>query len=289
MTPARRPARYLASAVLRHGVLIAAAIVTLVPILWMITSALKTTEDAFDSLFLPRGDGLLGVAWDRLTLGNFARLFDEARFGGAIINSLFLASVSALVATLACAAGGVALALYRFRGRTAVTVLVLGALIIPPPLLLAPTYELLYHLSLLDTFTGLLLPGFAPAFGVFLFRQAAIQSVPRELLEAARIDGCGEIRAFFVIALPLLRPMVGAFMLITFLMWWNNFISPQVILHDPEKFPLAVAIAQLKGLYYQDYGLQMAATLVSVLPVMVLFLLLQREFITGLTAGAVKG
>ena len=90
MTPARR----LASAVLRHGVLIAAAIVTLVPILWMITSALKTTEDAFDSLFLPRGDGLFGVAWDRLTLGNFARLFDEARFGGAIINSLFLASVS---------------------------------------------------------------------------------------------------------------------------------------------------------------------------------------------------
>lgn len=281
--------RRIISALLRHAPLIAAAIITLVPILWMITSALKTTEDAFDSLFLPRGDGLFGVAWERLTLGNFARLFDEARFGGAIINSLFLASVSALVATLCCAAGGVALALYRFRGRAAVTVLVLGALIIPPPLLLAPTYELLYHLSLLDTFTGLLLPGFAPAFGVFLFRQAAIQSVPRELLEAARIDGCGEIRAFLVIALPLLRPMVGAFMLITFLMWWNNFISPQVILHDPDKFPLAVAIAQLKGVYYQDYGLQMAATLLSVLPVMILFLLLQREFITGLTAGAVKG
>ena len=78
-------------------------------------------------------------------------------------------------------------------------------------------------------------------------------------------------------------------MLITFLMWWNNFISPQVILHDPEKFPLAVAIAQLKGVYYQDYGLQMAATLVSVAPVMILFLMLQKEFIAGLTAGAVKG
>lgn len=277
------------SAMLTHGPLLAAAAVTLVPIAWMVTSSLKGIEDHFDSLFLPEGEGPLGVGWDRLTLDNFVRLFEEAGIGGAILNSLFVSSVSAIVATLACAAGGFALARHRFRGRGLVTVLVLGALIIPPPLLLAPTYELLYHLSLLDTFTGLLLPGFAPAFGVFLFRQAALQSVPREMLEAARIDGCGEIRAFFVIALPLLRPMVGAFMLITFLMWWNNFISPQVILHDPEKFPLAVAIAQLKGVYYQDYGLQMAATLVSVAPVMILFLMLQKEFIAGLTAGAVKG
>ena len=283
-----RPRKVL-SVALTHGPLLAAAAITLVPIVWMITSSLKGVEDHFNSLFLPKGDGPLGVAWDRLSLDNFVRLFDEANLGSAILNSLFVSSVSAIVATLACAAGGFALAHYRFRGRGVVTVLVLGALIIPPPLLLAPTYELLYHLSLLDTFTGLLLPGFAPAFGVFLFRQASLQSVPREMLEAARIDGCGEIRAFFVIVLPLLRPMVGAFILITFLMWWNNFISPQVILHDPEKFPLAVAIAQLKGVYYQDYGLQMAATLVSVAPVMILFLMLQREFIAGLTAGAVKG
>ena len=195
----------------------------------------------------------------------------------------------AVLATLCCAAGGFALARYEFRGKTLITTLVLGALIIPPPLLLAPTYEMLYHFSLLDTYAGLLLPGLAPAFGVFLFRQATIQSVPTELLEAARIDGCGEMRAFFVIVLPLLRPMVGAFMLITFLMWWNNFIGPQVVLQSPEKYPLAVAIAQLKGTYYQDYGLQMAATLISVAPVMILFLLLQREFISGLTAGAVKG
>jgi multiple sugar transport system permease protein len=166
---------------------------------------------------------------------------------------------------------------------------VLGALIIPPPLLLAPTYELLYHLRLLDTYWGLLLPALAPAFGVFLFRQASVQSVPREILEAARIDGCGELRMFATIVLPLLRPMVGAFMLITYLAWWNNFIGPQVVLQSPEKYPVAVAIAQLKGNYYQDYGLQMAATLVSVAPVMILFLLLQRDFIAGLTAGAVKG
>lgn len=272
-----------------HAALVPLAIVVLVPIAWMVTAAFRGAEDQFGSLFLPAGDGPLGVAWDRLTLDNFRRLFAEARLGVALVNSVFLSSVSAVVATICCAAGGFALAHYRFRGRGMITLVVIGAMIIPPPLLLAPTYEMLFHLSLLDTFAGVLIPGFAPAFGVFLFRQAALQSVPRELLEAARIDGCGDVRAFFVIGLPLLRPMLGAFVLITFLMWWNNFIGPQVILQSPEKYPLAVAIAQLKGVYYQDYGLQMAATLVSVAPVMVMFLLLQREFIAGLTAGAVKG
>lgn len=277
-----------AAAVL-HACLLALSAVMLVPMVWMVTTAFKSLGDQGGSLFLPAGDGLFGIAWDRLTLVNFATLFNEARLGVALVNSVFLSSVVAIGATICCAAGGYALARFTFRGRAAITTLVLGALIIPPPLLLAPTYELLYHLGLLDSYLGLLLPAFAPAFGVFLFRQATIQSVPRELLEAARIDGCSELRTFFVIVLPLLRPMVGAFVLITFLAWWNNFIGPQVVLQSPEKYPLAVAIAQLKGNYYQDYGLQMAATLVSVAPVMILFLMLQKDFIAGLTAGAVKG
>lgn len=288
MTRQTPRARFSPAIALLHACLIALACIMLVPMAWMVVTAFKAIGDQ-SSLFLPRGDGLFGVAWDRLTVVNFATLFEDAGIGTALINSVFLSSFSAVLATLCCAAGGYALARFRFRGRTAITTLVLGALIIPPPLLLAPTYELLYHLQLLDTYAGLLLPGLAPAFGVFLFRQATIQSVPRELLEAARIDGCGELKAFFVIVLPLLRPMVGAFMLITFLAWWNNFIGPQVVLQSPEKFPLAVAIAQLKGTYYQDYGLQMAATMISVAPVMILFILLQKDFIAGLTAGAVKG
>lgn len=281
-------ARRATSRVSLHAALLLAAGVMVVPIFWMLAKSLTRAEDSGASLFLPAGDGPFGVAWDRLTAHNFVRLFTEAHFGRALVNSVFVASVSAVASTCFCAAGGFALARYEFRGRSALTLLVLGALIIPPPLLLAPTYELLFHLGLLDTWAGLLLPGMAPAFGVFLFRQATLQSVPNEIMEAARIDACGEIRIFFTIALPMLRPMVGAFMLITFLMWWNNFLAPQVILHDPAKFPLAVAIAQLKGVYYQDYGLQMAATLVSVAPVLTLFLLLQKDFISGLTSGAVK-
>ena len=154
---------------------------------------------------------------------------------------------------------------------------------IPAALLIAPGYQLLYHLGLLDTYTGLILPGIAPAFGVYLFRQAMITSLPDEMMEAARIDGCGEIRIFFAMALPMVRPMIGAFLLITFLFAWNNFIQPQIVLASPEKFPLSVFIAQLKGTYSTDYGLLTAGTLVAILPILVLFLLLQKEFISGLT------
>lgn len=272
-----------------HSALLFLAVLTLTPFVWVVTTALKPLGTHFDSLFLPLGEGPLGVRWDLLTLDNFVGFFEQAHLGTALMNSVFLASVGAVTATLCCAATGYALAKFSFKGHRLVSTAVLAALVIPPPLLLAPTYELLYHIGLLDTYAGLLLPAVAPAFGIFLFRQTTAQSVPRELLEAARIDGCGEIRLFFTIAVPLMRPMVGAFMLIAFIGWWNNFIGPQVVLQSPEKFPLAVAIAQLKGNYYEDYGLQMAATLVSVAPVMIVFLMLQRDFIAGLTSGAVKG
>ncbi len=254
--------------------------------------------------------GALGRAWGLLTTDNFERLFrgvprevdgevllDEAGepvlkstgIKRAILNSFFFASVSSVLATLGAAMGGYALGKFRFKGRALIDNVVLGALVIPGTLLLVPGYQLLYWLGLLDTYAGLILPGIAPAFGVFLFRQAMISSLPDEMIEAARIDGCGEIKMFFIMALPMVRPMAGAFLLITYLGAWNNFIGPQIILQSPEKYPLAVWISQLRGVYGIDYGLIMAGTLVAIAPVLILFLLLQKEFIAGLTAGAVKG
>ncbi len=288
MTAAPRSRRLIGSVAL-HGALGAAALLVAAPFAWLIVSSLKTNEDFLETLFLPAGDGPLGIGWERLTLGHFHRLFAELGFGSSLVNSVFLSSVTSLVGSLCAAAGGFALARHRFRGRTAATALILAMIVIPPQLLIAPVYQLLYGMGLLDTYAGLILPMLAPAFGVFLFRQAALTSVPPQLMEAGRIDGCGEVRFFFVVALPLMRPMVGAFTLILFLGMWNNFIAPQVILQSPEKFPVSVAVAQLQGVYYQEYGLLMAATLVSVAPVLALFLLLQREFISGLTAGAIKG
>ncbi|MEQ9454712.1 MAG: carbohydrate ABC transporter permease [Phycisphaeraceae bacterium] len=271
------------------------AVATLVPFAYLVCSAFKTQEVFFTGLFLPLEEiqGANGVSyridWDGLTLANFERLFTETTIGRAIVNSAFLASVSSLLATLCAAMGGYALAKFDFPGRSFITNLVLVALVIPGALLLAPTYQLLYWMGLLDSFTGLIIPAMAPAFGVYLFRQAIRSSVPDAMLEAGRIDGCGEIRLFFTMVLPMIRPMVGAFVMITFLAMWNNFIGPQIVMQTPEKFPLAVAVAQMRGLYSTDYGLIMASTLVSIIPVLGLFLLLQRDFIAGLTSGAVKG
>jgi multiple sugar transport system permease protein len=265
------------------------ALVTLIPFAWMVASALKSRADFFTSFFLPAGDGPLGIAWDRLTLDNFRRLFSDHPVGNALLNSCFFATVSSSLATLVCAMGGYGLAKFKFSGRGPLTALVLAALVIPAPLLIAPNYQWLWQLGLLNSYAGVILPTLAPAFGVFLFRQAMLNAVPAELLESARIDGAGEARIFLVIVLPLVRPMLGAFLLITFLGAWNNFISPQIVLQEPELFPLSVTINNLRGLNATDYGLVMAGTLVSIAPVMLLFLLLQREFISGLTAGAVKG
>lgn len=303
--------------------LVFASLLTLAPFAYLTTSSFKDNEHFFASLLLPlrsqavpadaskvapspesaasipaaasavkplEGVPVLGaVAWEDMTTKNFGRLIRDEGFARSLVNSVFISTTTALVATLFCAMGGYALAKYKFRGRGLVTALVLGAILIPGPLLLAPTYELLYRMSLLDTFAGLIVPALAPAFGVFLFRQAVMSSVPTELMEAARIDGCSEARTFAVVALPLLRPMAATFIMITVIGVWNNFITPQVVMQSPEKFPLSVAVAQLRGVYYQDYGLQMAGTLLAILPPLVLFIVLQKDFVSGLTAGAVKG
>lgn len=274
---------------LSYAFVLIATLLILTPFVWLIIASFKTNEDFFTSTFLPTNGGIFDIAWDRLTFRNYVEVFNQPNFARALLNSVMLSSVTAVLATLACAMAGYTLALLSFRGRTAVTWLVLAALIIPPPLLIAPGFQVLFELGLLDSLWGLILPAITPAFGVYLFRQSAISSVPKELIEAARLDGCGEIRTFFTIVLPLLRPTVSAFVMITFLGTWNNFLTPQIVMQSPGGFPLSVAIAQLKNTYYQDYGLLMAGTMVSIAPVAALFLIMQRDFVSGLTRGAVKG
>src|SRR4051812_1441446 len=231
MTKLRKTIVYIA--------LILVAVITLIPFAYLACSAFKTNQDFFSSLFLPAGNGLFGVGWSRLTKNHFERLITELHFHRYILNSLFISSVTSVGSTLCCAMGGYALAKFKFLGRRLVMTLVLAALILPAALLIAPSYELLFRLNLLDSYGGLILPALAPAFGVFLFRQATISSLPTALLEAARMDGCGEIRMFFTIALPMVKPMIGAFMMLTFIGTWNNFIAPQIVLQTDQLFPLS--------------------------------------------------
>src|SRR5438552_10448300 len=183
---------------------------------------------------------------------------------------------------------GFALAKYEFRGKKAIMLLMLATLMIPGQVIIAPLYELVYRLGMVDSYLGLIIPGAVSVFGIFLFRQAILQ-VPDELLHAARIDGCTEFRIYWDVVMPVSRPMVGAFCLIAFMGSWNSFLWPQIIMHSTHHFTLPIGLNQMVGLYQQFYGMLMAGTLLSVLPVVVLFMLLQKEFVAGLTTGAVKG
>jgi len=260
--------------------LLAATAIGLMPLFWLIAAVFKDSEDFFHYLFFP--------PIDRMTLHNFVQLFRDQPFARYLANSLFLTGAQVLVQVFFASLGGFALAKYDFKGKRLITLAMLGLMTIPGQVMLAPTYELIYKMGLIDTYAGLILPGMVSVFGMFLFRQA-IGGVPDELLDAGRIDGASEFGLYWNITLPVIRPMIGAFCLISFMGQWNSYIWPQLIFQTQRHFTLPLAISQMQGLYRTEYGLIMTGTLLSIVPVTVLFLILQKEFISGLTSGAVKG
>jgi ABC-type glycerol-3-phosphate transport system permease component len=269
---------FLISRALISLLLLLAAAVALTPLLWLVAASTKGPDDLFHYTFFS----------PRVSAQNFTDLFNQVPFKRYMINSVFVACATVMVQLFFSSLAGFALAKYEFKGKKAIMLLMLATLMIPAQVVIAPLYELVYRLGLVDSYAGLIIPGAVSVFGIFLFRQAILQ-VPDELLHAARIDGCSEFRIYWDVVMPISRPMVGAFCLISFMGAWNSFLWPQIILHNSDHFTLPIAMNQMVGLYQQSYGLLMAGTLLSVLPVIFLFLLLQREFVAGLTAGAVKG
>jgi len=279
-------------AYVRFVVLCAASALALTPFLWLLCAAFKDPEVLMRYTFLPPLDE---IGPDTINLANFRTLFEPtltARgpvyFYQYILNSVFLACTATAVQLLLCSMAGYALAKLEFPGKRPLMLFMLGTLTIPPMLLLAPLYELIVRLGWIDTYWALIVPGAVTAFGAFLFRQAIV-GVPSDLVEAGRIDGCGEFRIYWELVMPVVRPMSAAFCLISFLGAWNNFLGPQIFMHSQEKQVLPVVMSQYIGIYSQQYGVFLAGTLLSIVPPAVLFFALQREFIAGLTSGAVKG
>ena len=272
------------SPLLARSILLAAAgYVSLLPLLWLICATFKTGDDLLNTPLLP---------WrnlNHLTLSNYRRLFAERPFGPWMLNSIFLASTQTVAAVVLASLGGFAMAKYQFAGRRFILAILLSVMLLPYQVLLPSSYELMHHLGLLDSYWAILLPGAISVFGLFLFSRA-MHAVPDELLSAARMDGCGELRIWWEIAIPLVRPMIAAFTLLSFTASWNSFLWPQIVLQDQQKYTLPVGLANLSILpgTQNDYGLLMAGTLMSIVPVVILFFALQKDFIAGLTSGAVK-
>ncbi len=269
-----------------------ACTVVILPFVWLIAAVFKDPSVYNTYIFFPP---ISEWSAETLNLHNLRRLFEPKQtlhgtvyFWQYILNSLFFASVTTVLQAFFASMAGYALAKYRFVARHWLLLFMLGSMMIPHVLLLAPIYGMAVRFDLVDSLWGLLLPNLVSAYGIFLFRQS-ILGVPDELLDAGRLDGCSEFQIYFRLVMPLVRPMTAAFCLVSFLSQWNSFFMPNVFLHSDDRLTLPVVLNLYLSDYVSEYGVYLAGTALAIIPPAILFIALQKEFIQGLTSGAVKG
>jgi multiple sugar transport system permease protein len=267
----------------RTAVTLAAALVallTIAPLLWMLSVSFMARGEAaqFPPPLLPAAPGL----------DNYRMLFDSFGVGRFLANSLLVSTLATLLALLFTIPAGYAFAKLRFRGRDAIFRLLVAALVVPGQIGMLPLFLELKAMGLVNSYAGALIPWLAGIFGIFLVRQYCL-SIPDEMLEAARIDGASEVQILRRIVLPILTPIVVTLALFVFLGSWNDFMWPLIILSDQDLYTLPVALAAMSREHVQDNELMMAGSVVTTLPVLILFLALQRFYLSGLLTGSVKG
>ena len=267
-------------AVLVHIGLFALTALSLAPLLWMLSVSFMPAGGAsrFPPPLLPSS----------ATLDNYRALFERIGMGGYFANSVLVAIAITALSLLINTMAGYAFAKLRFAGRERIFKLLLAALVIPSQVAMLPLFLMLKQMGLVNSYGGVIVPGLASIFGIFLVRQYA-RSIPDELIEAARIDGAGEWLIFFRIVLPMLKPVLVTLAIFTFMGSWNDFMWPLIVLTDQTNYTLPVALASLSREHIQDVEMMMAGAVLTVLPVLLLFLMLQRYYIQGLLLGSVKG
>jgi multiple sugar transport system permease protein len=263
-----------------HLALFALAALTLFPLAWMVSASFMAAGEAssYPPPMLPGAP----------TLANYRLLFAEHGIVRQAANSLLISLLATGLSLCFNLTAGYAFAKLRFAGRERIFRLLLGALVIPAQVTMMPLFLMLKQMGLVNTYPGALVPWLASVFGIYLVRQYAL-SIPDELLEAARIDGAGELRIFLQVVLPTLRPIVVTMAVLTFLGSWNDFMWPLIVLTERDVQTLPVALAVLSREHVQDVELMMAGAVITVLPVLLLFLTLQRHYLQGLLVGSVKG
>lgn len=263
-----------------HGLLLAAAALAAAPLLWMVSASLMRTGEANASPppLVPHAP----------TLEHYRALFTSQNIGRYFANSAMISVGGTLLGVLITAMAGYAFAKLRFGGRDRLFRLLLAGMVVPGQVAMLPMFLELRQLGLINTLFGAMIPVLAPIYGVFLVRQYAL-SIPDDLLDAARLDGAGELRIFRSVVLPTIAPVLVTLGVFTFLSAWNDFMWPLIVLSDDARYTLPVALANLAGEHVQDTELMMAGAVVTVLPVFLSFLFLQRYYIQGIMAGSVKG
>jgi multiple sugar transport system permease protein len=268
------------AATIVNGLLVGLAVLSLAPLLWMLSVSLMQPGEAsvFPPPLLPKLP----------TLANYQELFARAGMGRYLLNSFLIASATTALSLLFNVMAGYAFAKVQFAGRERIFALLLEALVIPGQVAMMPLFLMLKQIGLVNSYGGAVVPGMAGIFGIFLIRQYA-RTLPDELLEAARMDGASEWTIFWRIVLPALKPILVTLAIFSFLAAWNDFMWPLIVLTGQEHYTLPIGLASLAREHAQDSELMMAGSVVTVLPVLLLFLCLQRYYMQGLLVGSVKG
>ncbi|HVG47504.1 MAG TPA: carbohydrate ABC transporter permease [Rubellimicrobium sp.] len=277
---AARPLASRASAWGRHAVLIGFAVLSFYPILVMWFTALRPKSESMrDPFGLP----------STLYLDNLTTAWTRGRFGDYFLNSIIITVPSVVGVVVLSALAGYGIARFRFRGRMAILYLILLGLTVPFQSVMIPLYYQLLAMGLLGTYLAVILPliAFGLPFGVFLM-QSFFEDLPQELHEAGRADGCSELRIFWSIMLPLARPAISTLIVFQFMRSWNEFLMPLLYLQREELRPIPLGLMFFQGAYVRDIGLIAAGVTLATIPVIVVYLIFQRQFVRGLTAGAVK-
>lgn len=258
---------------------IAVAVSTL-PFFWMLVASTHKTSDLFRTPppFIPGGELLV----------NLARIIESVNFGRVMLNSIGIASVYTLFSVAVSIMAGFGLAKYAFRGRGMLLGLVLVTMMIPMQVLLVPLFQMMASVGWIGTYQAVILPFVASAFGIFLMRQSYLD-FPDEMLESARLDGATELRTFWTIVVPVSKPAIGALVIYTFMSQWNAFIWPLLMLNAEDSYTLPVALNTMIGATRIDYSGLMLGSLLATLPMLIVFLAFQRQFVAGLLGGAIKG
>jgi multiple sugar transport system permease protein len=263
-----------------HLVLLAAGVLSLFPLYWLFLTSLSPAQYVVKvpPEIIPR----------EITFSNYQRLFETTPIIRWLVNTVVIAGVITGFHLLFDSMAGYAFAKRRFPGKDLMFWLVVSTLTVPAQVTLIPVFFILRTIGLLDTYPGVIVPGLADVFGVFLMKQF-IQTLPSELEQAARLDGASEWQVYTRIILPLSKPALAVLAIFTFNRYWNAFIFPLVILRDPAKYPVQVGLATLQGEFNTDFGMLMTGAAVAAIPMIVVFFAFQRYFIEGIRVGGVKG
>jgi ABC-type glycerol-3-phosphate transport system permease component len=257
------------------------AIVVFFPFFWMAVTSLKTAPE------IQRVP--LQVAPDHwLNFANYAEVFKRQPFLRFLFNSALVASVAAVSSLIVSSLAGFGFAKYRFPGRDLFFLAVVGILMVPFQSVVVPLYVWMNDLGLIDTYAGIVLPDLVSVFGVFLMRQA-IEMIPNDYIDAARIDGASELRIFFTVILPAVKPAMATLLIIKFMWSWNEFFWPMVVTSSPEMKVVTMGLMSFTNMYFIEYNLLTAAAVLSILPILVIFVTLQRWVVQAVVMSGLKG